>query len=199
MALAARLLPLPLLSRPLPGRATRLRTLGATEVRLSLAECCCLCRRRCLGSSAVPVPRCTWAWATPALHSRGPRRPLLGRAELLPALASFPAGPSRSYSTEEQPQQRQKTRMIILGFSNPINWVRTRIYAFLIWAYFDKEFSIAEFSEGAKQVGLASLTWSPRACQLSHARVLSSEVLHYDPSYQTMVATQTSIELAVFA
>lgn len=44
--------------------------------------------------------------------------------------------------------------MIILGFSNPINWVRTRIYAFLIWAYFDKEFSIAEFSEGAKQVCL---------------------------------------------
>ncbi|XP_059134083.1 m-AAA protease-interacting protein 1, mitochondrial [Peromyscus eremicus] len=151
MALAARLLPLPLLSRPLPGRVTRLRTFGATEVRLPLTGFCCLCRRRCLGSSAVPVPRCAWAWATPALRSWGPRRPLLGRAELLPALASFPAGPSRSYSTEEQPQQRQKTRMIILGFSSPINWVRTRIYAFLIWAYFDKEFSIAEFSEGAKQ------------------------------------------------
>ncbi|EGV92172.1 m-AAA protease-interacting protein 1, mitochondrial isoform X1 [Cricetulus griseus] len=143
MALAARLL-------PLPGRATRLRTLGATEVRLSPTEFCCLCRRR-LGASAVPAPRCAWAWTSPALRSWGPRRPLLRPAELSPALASLPAAPSRSYSTEEQPQQRQKTRMIILGFSNPINWVRTRIYAFLIWAYFDKEFNIAEFSEGAKQ------------------------------------------------
>lgn len=150
MALATRLLPLPLLFRPLPGRATRLRTLGSIEMRLSLTEVCCLCRRR-LGSSAAPVPRCSLGWASPALRSWGPRRPLLGRSELPPALASIPAGPSRSYSTEEQPQQRQKTRMIILGLSNPINWVRTRIYAFLIWAYFDKEFSIAEFSEGAKQ------------------------------------------------
>ncbi|EPY77228.1 hypothetical protein CB1_001286024 [Camelus ferus] len=67
------------------------------------------------------------------------------------ALPAFPSCLRRTYSTEEQPQQRQKTKMIILGFSNPINWVRTRIYAFLIWAYFDQEFSIAEFSEGAKQ------------------------------------------------
>ncbi|CAO2616020.1 m-AAA protease-interacting protein 1, mitochondrial [Lemmus lemmus] len=143
MALAARLL-------PLPGRAPRLGTLGAAEVRLSLAEFCCSCRRR-LGSSATAIPRCTWVLSSPALRSWGPRRPLLRRAELPPSLASLPAAPSRSYSTEEQPQQRQKTRMIILGFSNPINWVRTRIYAFLIWAYFDKDFSIAEFSEGAKQ------------------------------------------------
>lgn len=154
MALAARLLPLPLplslLPRPLLGRATRLRALGSTEVRLSLAEFCCMCRRR-LGSSAAPAPRCSGVWANPALRPWGSRRPLLGRAELFPALTSLPAGPSRNYSTDEQPQQRQKTRMIILGFSNPINWVRTRIYAFLIWAYFDKEFSIAEFSEGAKQ------------------------------------------------
>lgn len=153
MALAARLLPLPLLSRPLPGPVTRLRTLGSTEVRLTLTEICCLCRRR-LGSSAAPIPRYTRAWTSPALRSWSSRRSLLGRVEHPPALASLPASPSRSYSTEEQPQQRQRTRMIILGFSNPINWVRTRIYAFLIWAYFDKEFSIAEFSEGAKQVCL---------------------------------------------
>ncbi|KAL1774495.1 m-AAA protease-interacting 1, mitochondrial, partial [Sigmodon hispidus] len=44
-----------------------------------------------------------------------------------------------------------ETRMIILGFSNPINWVWTRVYAFLIWAYFHREFSMSEFSEGAKQ------------------------------------------------
>ncbi|KFO30017.1 hypothetical protein H920_08620, partial [Fukomys damarensis] len=53
-----------------------------------------------------------------------------------------------SYSTEEQ---RQGTRMIVLGFSNPVTWVRTRVLAFLVWAYFDREFSITEFSKAAKQ------------------------------------------------
>nr|XP_004653651.1 m-AAA protease-interacting protein 1, mitochondrial [Jaculus jaculus] len=147
MALSARLLPRPLLSRSLPCRTTRLGTVGAAEVRLSLAGCCCLCRRR-LGSGAAPFPRGAWV---PALCARGPWRPRRGGAALPAALACSPAGPRRSYGTEEPPQPRQKTKMIILGFSNPINWVRTRIYAFLIWAYFDKEFSIAEFSEGAKQ------------------------------------------------
>ncbi|KAM7335645.1 hypothetical protein ACRRTK_006122 [Alexandromys fortis] len=131
-------------------KRSRLWTLGAAKVRLSLAEFCCLCRR-CLGTSAAAIPHCTWVLSSSALSSWGPRRLLLHRAELPPSLASLSAAPSRSYSTEEQPQQRQKTRMIILGFSNPINWVRTRIYAFLIWAYFDKDFSIAELSEGAKQ------------------------------------------------
>uniref|UniRef100_A0A8C6W6C8 Matrix AAA peptidase interacting protein 1 n=2 Tax=Nannospalax galili TaxID=1026970 RepID=A0A8C6W6C8_NANGA len=145
MALAVRLLP-----RPLPGRATGLRTPGTAEVRLWLADFCCLCRRR-LGSSTAGFPRCSWASVTPALGAWSPRRPLLRPAEPPQALASYPACPRRSYSSEEQPQPRQKTKMIILGFSNPVNWVRTRIYAFLIWAYFDKEFSIAEFSEGAKQ------------------------------------------------
>ncbi|KAL6032891.1 hypothetical protein STEG23_035626 [Scotinomys teguina] len=90
------------------------------------------------GSSKLPLLRFPGTAALVSLRAR------FGTAQAC-------KGESRGYSTEEQPQQRQKTRMIILGFSNPINWVRTRIYAFLIWAYFDKEFNIAEFSEGAKQ------------------------------------------------
>ncbi|XP_048200978.1 m-AAA protease-interacting protein 1, mitochondrial [Perognathus longimembris pacificus] len=150
MALAARLFSRPLFSGSLPGVVAQQRAPGGTEVRLSWAGFCCLCHRR-LGSGAAPIPRCAWTSAAPAPLVRGPRRPLLSPPAFPAALASFPACPSRSYSTEEQPQPRQKTKMIILGFSNPINWVRTRIYAFLIWAYFDKEFTIAEFSEGAKQ------------------------------------------------
>lgn len=153
MALAVRLLPRFLLSPPLPGGAARPLTPGVAEVGPRLAGLCCFCRRR-LGSGAAPFPRVTWA---SALLARGPPRPLLSPPGPPAALSVFPAYPRRGYSAEEQPQPRQKTKMIILGFSNPINWVRTRIYAFLIWAYFDQEFSIAEFSEGAKQV--CFLTW----------------------------------------
>lgn len=150
MALAVRLLPRLLLSRPLPGWAARLRTLSSAEVKRPLSGLCYLCRRR-LGSGAAPFPRVSWASAALALSARGPQRPLLSPLEVASTLPTFPSCPRRTYSTEEQPQQRQKTKMIILGFSNPINWVRTRIYSFLIWAYFDQEFSITEFSEGAKQ------------------------------------------------
>jgi predicted lipid-binding transport protein (Tim44 family) len=136
-----------------------------------------LCRRR-LGSGAVPFTRGGWTSAAPALRARRPRRPSLSRPGLPAALAAFPASPPRSYSTEEQPQPRQKTKMIILGFSNPVSWVRTRIYAFLIWAYFDKEFSIAEFSEGAKQA-FAHVSKLLSQCKFDLLEELvTKEVLH---------------------
>ncbi|XP_036276778.1 m-AAA protease-interacting protein 1, mitochondrial isoform X1 [Pipistrellus kuhlii] len=141
MALAARLWPRWLLAGSLPGGAARLRSPGRAAGRPPWAGLCCLCRRH-LGWAAAPCPPAPWAAALPARDPR--RRPLLSSA-------APPACPRRSYGTEEPPQQRPKTKMLILGFSNPINWVRTRIFAFLIWAYFDKEFSIKEFSEGAKQ------------------------------------------------
>lgn len=151
MALAARLLPRwLLLSRRLPGGAAGSRIPDVAAMRPPLAGVCYSCRCH-ISSGTTPFSRFTWASAASALPVQGSRLPLLGPAGLSAALPAFPAGPRRSYSTEEQPQQRQKTKMIILGLSNPINWIRTRIYAFLIWAYFDQEFSIAEFSEGAKQ------------------------------------------------
>ncbi|XP_069324941.1 m-AAA protease-interacting protein 1, mitochondrial [Eulemur rufifrons] len=177
MALAARLLPKLLLSRSLPSGAVRPWTPGATEVKLPLARLCYLCRRR-LGSGAAPFSRSTWALAASALPAQGLRRPVLSLRGLPEALDCFPACSRRSYSTEEQPQQRQKTKMIILGFSNPINWVRTRIYAFLIWAYFDKEFSIAEFSEGAKQA-FAHVSKLLSQCKFDLLEELvAKEVLH---------------------
>ncbi|XP_006862059.1 PREDICTED: uncharacterized protein C2orf47 homolog, mitochondrial [Chrysochloris asiatica] len=150
MALAARLLPGLLFSRPLSGGFARLRTLGAAKVSPELTGLCIFCRRR-LGSRATPFLRGSWASATWVLPARGPGYRPLSPPRFHAALTSFPAHPWRSYSTQEQPQSRKKTKMIILGVSNPINWIRTRIYAFLIWAYFDQEFNIAEFVEGAKQ------------------------------------------------
>ncbi|XP_008067987.1 m-AAA protease-interacting protein 1, mitochondrial [Carlito syrichta] len=174
MALAVRLRPQSLLSRSLPGGAVRLRAPGAAEGRLPLAGLCYFCRCR-LGAGAAPFSRSSWALAPPA---RGPRRPVLSPPGLPAALAPFPARPRRSYSTEEQPQPRQKTKMIILGFSNPFNWVRTRIYAFLIWAYFDREFSVAEFSEGAKQA-FAHVSKLLSQCKFDLLEELvAKEVLH---------------------
>ncbi|XP_012411495.1 m-AAA protease-interacting protein 1, mitochondrial [Trichechus manatus latirostris] len=151
MALAARLLPGLLFSQHLSGGAARLRTPGAAKVRPLLTGLCCFCRRR-LGSGVAPFPRGAWTEAASARSAGSSSCRLLSPPGFPAALASFLVHPRRSYSTEEQqPQPRQKTKMIILGVSNPVNWIRTRIYSFLIWAYFDQEFSIREFSEGAKQ------------------------------------------------
>ncbi|XP_076603185.1 m-AAA protease-interacting protein 1, mitochondrial [Chaetodon auriga] len=58
------------------------------------------------------------------------------------AVRPFSSGPGR---------QQQKQSVVVVGIPNPFVWIRTRIYYFLIRAYFDKEFSIEEFTEGAKQ------------------------------------------------
>ncbi|XP_007933507.1 m-AAA protease-interacting protein 1, mitochondrial [Orycteropus afer afer] len=174
MALVARLLSRLLFSRPLSGGAARLRTPGAAEVRPPLTVLCSSCRRR-LGSGVALFPR---GGREDALPVRRPRCRLLNPLVFPAALTSLPARPRRSYSTEEQPQPRQKTKMIILGVSNPINWVRTRIYAFLIWAYFDQEFSIAEFTEGAKQA-FAHVSKLLSQCKFDLLEELvAKEVLH---------------------
>ncbi|KAM4731462.1 m-AAA protease-interacting protein 1, mitochondrial isoform 2-T2 [Anableps anableps] len=56
----------------------------------------------------------------------------------------------RSYSSERD-QDHPKQKVVVVGIPNPFIWFRTRIYYFLIRTYFDKEFSIEEFTEGAKQ------------------------------------------------
>ncbi|XP_005373314.1 PREDICTED: uncharacterized protein C2orf47 homolog, mitochondrial [Chinchilla lanigera] len=132
MALASRLLPRQLLSWSLPGGAAGLRTLGAAPVTPLWAGLCCSCRRR-LGSGATLCARRLGLWPGPGIPA---------------GLGPGPAGLRRGYSTEGQ---RPGTRMIVLGFSNPVTWVRTRVLAFLIWAYFDRDFSMAEFAGAAKQ------------------------------------------------
>ncbi|XP_056320882.1 m-AAA protease-interacting protein 1, mitochondrial [Danio aesculapii] len=56
----------------------------------------------------------------------------------------------RRYSSEPEGHKRNQ-RVVVFGIPNPIIWFRNRIYFFLIRAYFDKEFSIEEFMEGAIQ------------------------------------------------
>ncbi|XP_063285944.1 m-AAA protease-interacting protein 1, mitochondrial [Pelobates fuscus] len=80
--------------------------------------------------------------------ARGPLYPQWG---LPPASSLCSPGPSlygRPYSSDPSPANR---RVVVVGLPNPFIWCRTRIYFFLIRAYFDKDFNVAEFTEGAKQ------------------------------------------------
>ncbi|XP_052004171.1 m-AAA protease-interacting protein 1, mitochondrial-like [Xyrauchen texanus] len=56
----------------------------------------------------------------------------------------------RSYSSERG-KHKKNQKVVVVGIPNPFIWFRTRIYFFLIRSYFDKEFNIEEFTEGAKQ------------------------------------------------
>ncbi|KAF4086700.1 hypothetical protein AMELA_G00087460 [Ameiurus melas] len=54
-------------------------------------------------------------------------------------------------SDREGRGQRQTRKVVVVGIPNPFIWIRTKFCFFLIRAYFDKDFSIEEFTEGAKQ------------------------------------------------
>ncbi|KAM3862167.1 m-AAA protease-interacting protein 1, mitochondrial [Diretmus argenteus] len=56
----------------------------------------------------------------------------------------------RPYSSD-QGGRKPNQKIVVVGIPNPFIWFRTRIYYFLIRAYFDKEFNIEEFTLGAKQ------------------------------------------------
>ncbi|XP_028847105.1 m-AAA protease-interacting protein 1, mitochondrial isoform X3 [Denticeps clupeoides] len=95
---------------------------------------------------ALPVFR--WGCCRfPSLLGRfGPGRGPLSRTGCPRVLS---ATSPRTYTSHRGGQERQK--VVVVGIPNPFIWFRTRIYFFLIRTYFDKEFSVEEFTEGATQ------------------------------------------------
>lgn len=75
---------------------------------------------------------------------------LLYQSRRLAPVASVVCDVRRRYSSEGGRHKNQK--VMVVGIPNPFIWFRTRIYFFLIRTYFDKEFNIEEFTDGAKQV-----------------------------------------------
>ncbi|XP_034431060.1 m-AAA protease-interacting protein 1, mitochondrial [Hippoglossus hippoglossus] len=67
-----------------------------------------------------------------------------------PAPPAAAGAPLRAYSSDRG-GDRQNQKVVVVGIPNPLIWLRTRVYYFLIRTYFDKEFRIEEFTEGAKQ------------------------------------------------
>lgn len=59
----------------------------------------------------------------------------------------------RPYSSDRD-GMKQNQKVFFVGIPNPFIWLRTRIYYFLIKTYFDKDFTIEDFTEGAKQVSI---------------------------------------------
>lgn len=74
------------------------------------------------------------------------------------------AAAARFYSSQ---RKEQTQKVVVFGIPNPFMWFRTKIYYFLIRTYFDKEFNIEEFTEGAKQVCL-------RACAVYYHTTVTS-------------------------
>ncbi|XP_067301114.1 m-AAA protease-interacting protein 1, mitochondrial [Pseudorasbora parva] len=93
---------------------------------------CCSCNR--------PVSILTRYFTSKPLLVNQSRR----LAPVLSAVCSV-----RQYSSERG-KHKQNQKVVVVGIPNPLIWFRTRIYFFLIRTYFDKEFSIEEFTEGAK-------------------------------------------------
>lgn len=73
-----------------------------------------------------------------------------GKTRLPSSTPAAVAAAVRPYSSDRG-GQKQNQKVVVVGIPNPFIWFRTRIYYFLIRAYFDKEFDIEEFTEGAKQ------------------------------------------------
>lgn len=71
-------------------------------------------------------------------------------------LTSAVATAARPYSSDGD-GLKENHKVVFVGIPNPFSWLRTRIYYFLIKTYFDKEFTIEEFTEGAKQVSIHAL------------------------------------------
>ncbi|KAM3917403.1 m-AAA protease-interacting protein 1, mitochondrial [Leptodactylus fuscus] len=80
---------------------------------------------------------------------RSPRCPLLPVPLLRPPVAQCSGllAVTRGYSS----QSPGSNRVVVVGVPNPIIWFRTKIYFFLIRTYLDRDFSVEEFTDGAKQ------------------------------------------------
>ncbi|KAB5576730.1 hypothetical protein PHYPO_G00201780 [Pangasianodon hypophthalmus] len=55
------------------------------------------------------------------------------------------------FCSSDREGRRETRKVVVVGIPNPFIWFRTKFCFFLIRAYFDKDFSIEEFTEGAKQ------------------------------------------------
>ncbi|XP_061580309.1 m-AAA protease-interacting protein 1, mitochondrial [Cololabis saira] len=62
-----------------------------------------------------------------------------------------PAAPGGRFYSSQWGEEPPKQKVLVVGIPNPFIWVRKRIYYFLIRTYFDREFRIEEFTEGAQQ------------------------------------------------
>ncbi|XP_069839462.1 m-AAA protease-interacting protein 1, mitochondrial [Dendropsophus ebraccatus] len=108
--------------------------------------------------------------------TRSPRCPFAHVPPLRAPALHQPAGllsGTRGYSSESPGSKR----VVVVGVPNPIIWFRTRIYFFLIRTCLDRDFSVEEFTDGAKQAFsfVSSLLSQCKFDALEH--LVASEIL----------------------
>uniref|UniRef100_A0A8C8RS18 Matrix AAA peptidase interacting protein 1 n=1 Tax=Pelusios castaneus TaxID=367368 RepID=A0A8C8RS18_9SAUR len=102
--------------------------------------------RRCLGSF-----RAFSAYRLAATARPGHWAELGPPASLGPAALTRARPPVRFCSGDERSrQQRRISKLGMIVISNPLIWLRNKFYDFTIRVLFDHEFSIEEFTRGAK-------------------------------------------------
>ncbi|XP_070789377.1 m-AAA protease-interacting protein 1, mitochondrial [Pituophis catenifer annectens] len=111
-------------------------------------------RRGVMGLTRGVLCRRCWCWQLRGLPAspRGSAAQRGGVGRLLPLSGRcpfLPLPPARFYSSGNG-GPRSEERTFFLGFPNPLRWLRTRLYFFLIRTYFDRDFSVQEFMQGAK-------------------------------------------------
>ncbi|XP_020650992.3 m-AAA protease-interacting protein 1, mitochondrial [Pogona vitticeps] len=110
------------------------------------------CLRRGPESWLSPVARRSFlALAAAAPPRARPGRPGLPGLPFAHRAAASCSPPARFYSSDSERDGQRKPSVFMVKIPNPLSWLRSRFYIFLIRAYFDQEFSIHEFTEGAKQ------------------------------------------------
>ncbi|XP_057275851.1 m-AAA protease-interacting protein 1, mitochondrial [Pezoporus wallicus] len=121
-------------------------------------------------------------WLARALAAPGPAR-VPPMPPLSPPAAAAASGllraRARFASTAGQgPEgERLQRRVVVVRITSPFAWLRTRFYYLLIRLYFDQEFSIEEFTRGAKQAfSVVSKLLSQRKLELLD-ELVSAEVL----------------------
>ncbi|KAM6421234.1 m-AAA protease-interacting protein 1, mitochondrial [Rhynochetos jubatus] len=86
--------------------------------------------------------------------ARAPPLPPPAAASALPLAGLRPfwaAARFASTAGQEPETEGPQRRVVVVRITSPIAWLRTRFYYLLIRLYFDQEFSIEEFTRGAKQ------------------------------------------------
>ncbi|KAM6200574.1 m-AAA protease-interacting protein 1, mitochondrial [Sarcoramphus papa] len=118
------------------------------------------------------------ALAAPAAARVPP--PPAAAASALPLSGLRPLRPAARFaSTAGQGPEAEgpQRRVVVVRITSPFAWLRTRFYYLLIRLYFDQEFSIEEFTRGAKQAfSVVSKLLSQRKLDLLD-ELVSAEVL----------------------
>ncbi|XP_075009690.1 m-AAA protease-interacting protein 1, mitochondrial isoform X3 [Calonectris borealis] len=120
-------------------------------------------------------------WLARALAAPGAARvPPLSAASARPLAGLRPLPPAARFaSTAGQGPEAEgpQRRVVVVRITSPFAWLRTRFYYLLIRLYFDQEFSIEEFTRGAKQAfSVVSKLLSQRKLDLLD-ELVSAEVL----------------------